>query len=701
MHRSPPRTSRPRRRWQPRRLVALVGASLGCGLVGAATLPALGPASAAEPFAYTVELLPAGPYTDGQAFTVRVTGVPGMRVTNSGFCAPDMPAAQDQDDLTEWCTSTVGNGATGGTVPADPDGVAELVVRAGVGSAEKVSPALGTSHSWMCDPTSPCRLSLVVTPPTGSATFDTSVQLTYRDEDDASSCGGPAADQLATAAPDRLTEAWVAWTVGQCGSDGAATSASFANDGAALAQFGAGSVDLAYSGVPVGTAGFGTVGAPAVHTPVALNATVLAVAGSYPTTSSVPGTPLYRPIDDIRLSNDEAAALLSGNLNLREDLQASLIARNPQLQVQALQVGITTPSSLAGPQATTHQASRLLEQRAGAAWAYPNSASKFGEDAGKPLGTFADYNLLTNNLAVVNLFTGKPQLVGDIYKKLAEKPQGVSLVSFYLTDLATARQLGITPVAVQDAAGAYLLPTPETLAAAVPKMDVAADGTRSLDPAKASGAYPLTFVEYAVSPATTPAAADCTPNPDRAAKIRSWVGYASGPGQDELGPTGLVPLPADLRAEATETLAAIGASAPTTGPCAPATTTTPTATTTIPTSPTIPEAGSLPIGGGLPSGGLPGGGGFGTGGPPVGGLPGGGEALAGADVDRAAAPDTESVAEAELAASTAEIPRLPGPLGTGVLVSALTLPLLVAVTSATGWLSGGRPRRVVPGGATR
>ncbi len=675
------------RRIDRRRLAGVVAASVALGVVAGMLVPFVGPATAQEPLAYTVTLDPAGPYVDGQAVTVRITGEPGMRVTNSGFCHPDMPPATSQEDLTEWCTSTVGNGATGGTVPADPSGVVELGIRIGSGAAEKTAPALGTSHSWRCDDTSPCRLALVITPARGSATFDTSTLLTYRDDDPTAGCGGPADDQFATAAPDRLTEAWVAWTVGRCAGTGVATTSSFTNDGSALAQFEAGSVDLAYSGVPAGTDGFGPATRPSIHTPVALNATVLAVAGYQPEPSSVPGVPLWRPIDDVRLSTDEANALLSGRLTLDEGLQDSLKARNPQLAEQGTSIGFASPSSLAGPQATTRGMTALLAARKGDDWAYPTSASKYGEQAGTPLGTFADYNTLTNSLAMINLFSGKPQLVGDIYKKLAEKPQAVSLVSFYLTDLATARQLALTPVALQDAAGTYVLPTPDTLAAAVPAMTTADDGTRSLDPTTVTGAYPLTYVEYAVSPSTTVLDEACAPVAGGAERLRAWVGYLADDGQTHLDGTGLVALPDDLRTAAVATVERIAAAEPTTGPCAPET---PTPTTTPVTTPTtsLPDAaGGLPIGGGFGSG-LPGGdlGSLGAGAPNLAG----GAPVADPTDGRADAADAESVAEAEEVASRTTVPRLPGPIGAGLLVSALTLPLLVGLTSATGWLSGGR-----------
>jgi hypothetical protein len=690
------------RRWRPRRLLALFALSLVGGTV-AAPLIGFDVARAQDPFSYSIEIQPAGPYADGQAFTVVVHGAPGMRVANTGFCHPDLAAPTNQEQLTEWCTSTVGNGQVGGTAPADPDGNAELVVRAGVGNARKEAPALGTDHRWICDPTSPCRLSLVVYPPTGPAFFDTSVVLTYRDDEANAACAGSGTDALVTAAPDRLTEAWVGWTIDSCKGTGPATTASFTNDGSSLAQLAAGSVDLAYGGAPAGATGFPATPS-VVRTPIALNAAVLAVAGYYPAASSVPGTDLYRRIDDIRMTNDEAAAILSGNLNLREDLQESLIARNPQLAVQGLKVGITLPSTLAGAQATTWLTSRLLENRVGASWAYPKSISKFGELAGTPLGTFADYNTLTNNLAIANLSTGKPQLVGEIYKKLAEKPQGVSLVTFYLTDLATARQLGLAPVVLQDRKGAWVAPNADSLTAAAGSMTAQPDGSLLPNPGDVAGGYPLTFVEYAQTSATTLFGDGCTPDTGRTDRVRGWVGYLLDGGQRTLAASALVPLPGALHTAAQATVAKIGATAPTDGPCAPATTTTtaPTTTTTAPvTTTTLPggyvPGGSGPIGsfggGGYGPSGLGTGGTFGSGGTGLGAGTGTGD-LGTGTTGRARTPSTTTTRKAA-DASTSSVPKLPAAVGNGLFLSIAALPALVGVASATGWLSGGRPKRPV------
>jgi len=641
--------------------------------------------ASADGVAPTIQVTPASGLADGQAFTVRVDAVPGTTVINSGFCDPDMPAPTDQDDLTEWCTSTVGNGQPGGLAPADPSGVVELTVQAGVGSATKTSPARGTTHTWQCDVASPCRLSLVISEPGQPAIFDVSTLLTYRSDDPTAGCGGPAPDRFASVAPDRLTEQWIAWSVGDCGSRGLATTAAFENDGASLAQFDAGSVDLAYGATAPGTPGFDSDPRPSVATPVALNAVVLAVAGYYPSDSSVPSTRLWRHIDQVKMTTTEVASLLSGRLGLDEDLQASLIARNPQLATQGGAIGFTNAGTLAGPQATTYFMSRALAKEQPEQWAYPDSTSKFGDDAGKPLGTFSDYNLLTNSVAMVNLSSGKPQLVGDIYRKLAERPDTFSLVSFFLTDLATARQLGMSPVAIGDGT-TFVSPTPASVAAAVPALTKGAAGTLQPGASVPDGAYPLTYVEYAVSPKEKVLDDSCKANPTELAALKRWLGFLTGAGQDPsmFTTSGLVPLTADLQTEAQATIAQVGTAKTTFGPCAPKA---PSDPPTTPTSPNVPSGPGGGASGDLPIGGAPGGSVPGLGGPtgelPTGSSPGSG----------ARTPTGGSHHAAQLAADVA-VPALGRAIGSPILLGALGLPLLILALSWTSWFSTGRRLRL-------
>ena len=76
------------------------------------------------------------------------------------------------------------------------------------------------------------------------------------------------------------------------------------------------------------------------------------------------------------------------------------------------------------------------------------------------------------------------------------------------------------------------------------------DGRRVPDPdAAASGAYPLTMIEYAMAPAEPLVDAACAPRAESQQLLSSWLTYLTGPGQATLAPD-FVPLTPELAAEA-------------------------------------------------------------------------------------------------------------------------------------------------------
>ena len=242
------------------------------------------------------------------------------------------------------------------------------------------------------------------------------------------------------------------------------------------------------------------------------------------------------------MSEAEATALLSGHLGLDEDLQNSLIARNPQLASQSGAIGFTARRR--ARRTAGHHLPRvepLLQPGRPRRWTYPNSKAKFGDKAGTPLGTFADYNSLTNSLGMINLATGKPQFTGEIYRKLAEKPEAVSLVTFYLTDLATARQLGLAPVAIGSDAGGLrgARRRVHQRRRVEPASRAPTASPRPAPRRRAAAAYPLTYVEYAVTPAERLVDASCKER--TGAKTRhpavARVPHLRRPGPEPCSPT--------------------------------------------------------------------------------------------------------------------------------------------------------------------
>jgi sortase A len=150
-----------------------------------------------------------------------------------------------------------------------------------------------------------------------------------------------------------------------------------------------------------------------------------------------------------------------------------------------------------------------------------------------------------------------------------------------LTDLATARALGMTPVSIENANGEFVAPTEESMRAAVSTMTLNESGALVPDPSAPAGAgttggvgaqanvpaYPLTFVQYAMTPAEPLIdTSTCTARADSQALLSNWLNYVIGPGQEKLA-AGLVALPDSLKTQAQQSLTRVGAS-PVTGPCA-------------------------------------------------------------------------------------------------------------------------------------
>ena len=94
--------------------------------------------------------------------------------------------------------------------------------------------------------------------------------------------------------------------------------------------------------------------------------------------------------------------------------------------------------------------------------------------------------------------------------------------AWYFTDLATANALGLTVVQIQNENGAFVGPTPETMAAAVPTMTAGRTRRAHPEPMPRAGRhpaqalpaggvepYPLTYVEYGIAP-SQPLADDST-----------------------------------------------------------------------------------------------------------------------------------------------------------------------------------------------
>jgi len=394
-----------------------------------------------------------------------------------------------------------------------------------------------------------------------------------------------------------MTESWVNWTVAECqlpGRSGAAGRATFIGEGPAVESFARGTLDVAYSAggyhdamglAPADPALPDGGRRAAVNIPTGLNATVLAVFGGY---RQGPNKIPYR---DIKLTAAEVAKLVSGGNNEVEKLRPEVDIRNPELAASSVYFDFTAPFPLAAyadADASTWYITRWLQQVAPDAWKVPDNNLFDEKDRGKPRGVDVSFALASPSyIQSITLLTGRSALRKGLSGNGPTSDGGVWVV----TDLVTAKALGMTPVKIQNTNGAFVEPTPETLAAAVPKMVADDHGILVPDPKAVAPQdqvqpYPLTFVEYALSPAEALMDGDCAPRAGSQALLTGWLNYVTGPGQERL-PAGMVPLTADLRAQAVADIPKVGA-AKVTGTCAETasaaattTSTTPAVTTTV------------------------------------------------------------------------------------------------------------------------
>lgn len=594
-----------------------LGAALLLFAAASAAVPGAAPAASADAGSsgFTVTATPTSGVIDGQAIKIRVDAPAGKKFgfgSRARICA-DGPTYALPTDLLPFGAGHCPN--AGLSSSATPGGAASLdplpnqsavigTLRVGTGRVEWGPATDPSQFSLTCDAANPCRLVLELQTTSG-VVIDASQQITFADAEATASCGGAADGVLTSAGSDRFIDTWARWTRAQCEATGkkASTNAVFTGEGLGLDTFAAGQADLAYSATgPLMPGRAIESPRPSVSVPVALNAVVIGMLGGYPSTDPAWPSGVPHPFTEAKLTPAELATLFGqGFFGFSPQPGDPVLARNPQLATGVTGLGgpAMAPS---GSDATSYFATRWFTNRAADAWKTP--VVPLDDIPGlTPRGT-------TSELAAAD--PAFPVAISSLYSarsSLKQKFAAASLTSagtypitWVLTDLATAEQLDIPVASLQNSRGEFVAPTAASLAAAVPTMTVAADGTVMPGTGDdAAGAYPLTFVEQVVAPTQPLLADDCTPRTDSQALLASWVRYLTGDGQQQLD--GLTPLTPSLAEVATASAAKIGTAA-VTGPCQPAPTTT-TTTTTVPPATPSDAGGGLPVGGDFGSTDLP------------------------------------------------------------------------------------------------
>jgi hypothetical protein len=681
------------RAWHRRRTAFLLATATIAASFGWALAP--GPSSSAQtpdpPF--TVEVSQTSGLLDGDVVDVTVRADPGARIEPDAqndlfICRPGLAYTTAAD-----LAASAGNCPFFASVSTSSEGSARLFTLAdgsraegdiavGVGIAEW-SPGFGLPNATLeCGPAAPCLLVVrVATSVAGAPATDNfaTFELTFTTPDPTAGCGSRNPAAISTAGSDRMQAMWARSTLAQCTSGaslGASTSFAPTGEGEGLAAFAVGGRDLVYTAAgyrPIGGLDPSPQRSP-VYTPVALNAVVIAAMGGQ-LVNDDPQWPVGLPkpyAEPIRMTAAEAATLVGQGLSFFSVLSGpEFLARNPHIGPEAHYRSdsdkLTGTVAVQDATAVSLFATSFLDTRAPDQWIQRPSL----EDR----GVHAQLGNADPDFAISLSPVSQKSQMAALRNALGQNAANTG-PAWVLTDYATAIELGLTPVAIQNAAGEYVLPTPQSIAAGVATMTVDADGRRAPDPgASAPGAYPLTMIEYAMAPSEPLVDEACAPRAESQQLLSSWLTFLTGPAQAGLG-VGFVPLTSELTAEAEQAIARVGTS-PSTAVCAPVN----------PGGPGGPGT-TGPLAAGVGSSGGTGTGGSGT------GTRGSGSG-AGADAAAGAlSPSTpDELAGASELADAAE-PTLPPFLGIAAvseLISPVALLLVVVLTSGAAFLTSGRP----------
>lgn len=538
---------------------------------------------------------------------------------------------------------------------------------------------------------------------------------------------------LSASGPERLQDPLAALDRGYCAAGASPIPVSYVASAVGEGPTGpvGNGADLAFAGSPALSATPLKAGQVAV--PIALNGVSVAQVGGISTPSTTPGKFAYNPqvVGSLALTPADVAGIVlhaqptsapdwqSGDLSGYNPLGRAIASRPGN----AAQLGefdasfyglpfVIAPTPVYGV-GTSSLATALSDYVGGAAkdaWVYPTNAinTALGR-SGKPVGPLTSFDPLVDHGADGTFLTYELSSINGIFSVLLSKdnpsyrvPDGQLTVcpptSVDVTPEIRALTKGCQRFAVLDTASTVAQKlTSASLGSGSSAADYVAPSTVTLQKAAAgvlnakgyfpaaAGAYPLTYVEYAVVP-TAPLLDDaCHPRTAQQAMLKDFLTWATGEGQTSL-PAGLAPLTPALAAQAKAALARIGSTAPT-GACAPKTPTTPTPTPTAP----APTADPGVTGGGSTTGGSSVGvgttGGTISGGTSGGGVPSGtGAAAAGSSPPGAVAEAKERQA-AGVTPVAYEPPTFSGALRTSPVssvVGLLLLLLLVGVGAAWG-----------------
>jgi hypothetical protein len=384
--------------------------------------------------------------------------------------------------------------------------------------------------------------------------------VTFADGDALASCGGSVAGALDTQGSDALEDAWIGWTKATCntaGTTGAWTNMTFSDETVAVNDMARNKGDIAYTAVGYDpSAGFLRTDdlpngpRPTVAVPVAIGASVLAVGNAW----IDPANNRVRPFDQLSVSLDEAAGLVSGGPLGVDPYVFDLKTRNLELTLpdvfssgDVVRVGGPSQGGV-----TPWITSRYFDTNRPDIWKVPPDGSP---QAGRDRGTTPSFALADPTFTgALTLMTGRGGMAKELGKFISTTPPGAA---WFLTDLTTAEAYDLRPVALGSADGStFVAPDRDSLSAAADAMTPNDTGMRIPD-ATASVGYPLTYVVYAQVPAQPLTDSTGACRTDSQQLLANWLTYVVRDGQQNM-PAGLEPLTPALQAEAETALQEVG-----------------------------------------------------------------------------------------------------------------------------------------------
>jgi hypothetical protein len=326
--------------------------------------------------------------------------------------------------------------------------------------------------------------------------------------------------------------------------------------------------------------------------PVGINATVLAAVGWSPTDKADNGSALKSKLaDTFSVTLDELANMMTKGGQNPDDQgrggvfkdASPLVTRNPALKAVNGSTFVLNPNARAGALDAGNgyfgltgeggkgtvplTASTVLAKDATGSWVFRQMTDPkyYGDLNGKSPGVITDLNQLdpgTIRLNNVDAKVGQSAVRKVMDSVTVGRDNNLcskGCLNWVVTDLATARAYGWTPVALPDGNGGFVAPTEQSLQAAADSMTEGADGT--LQPGTAKAGYPLTFVEYLAVPVNPLIDKDCKPLQGKQDTLKKFAKMVQSRGQGVLAP-GLARITPSLAGVAMDRTDQIGTGTP-------------------------------------------------------------------------------------------------------------------------------------------